>query len=75
MTKQQEVRLKFLTNENQQLRGDIARTLVAIDESTVRADREYLKVAKLQGKLRDTKRNIKRLYAEDEESYIEIIIP
>ena len=67
--------MKTLLTSNHELRVSVVKAELALEEKTELADEENLKVAKLLGRLRNTKRGMKKIYAEDDESYIEIIIP
>ncbi|TRY78753.1 hypothetical protein TCAL_09469 [Tigriopus californicus] len=64
-----------ICHENQRLRDEIAKLIIHIDVKSVEADDECLKVAKLLNRLKDTKRGMKNIHGDDDESYIEIIIP
>lgn len=75
LTQQHEEEIRSLLQSNHDLRIEVVKAEMSLEDKTEELDEENLKVAKLLGRLRDAKRGIKKIYAEDDESYIEIIIP
>ena len=67
--------MKYLQQDNNRLKVEISKLNFDLMEATVLADEENLKVAKLLNKMRHAKKGIKKIHQEDDESYIEIIIP
>lgn len=53
----------------------MVRQEAAVEDKAAEVDEENLRVGRLQGAMRQARRGIKKCYAREDESYIEIILP
>ncbi len=67
--------LRQLSAENQRLRNEVAATAATLAAVSEAADEEGLTAAKMRNKLKKAGKGIKNIFAQEDESYIEIIIP